>query len=228
MGPNNKIVTIHQPQYFPYLGFFNKISHSDIYVVLDDVSNYKGDFTNRNRIKSPQGAIWLTVPLNRNNKIIKDIKIKDNKWVNKHLKSLNYNYSKSLFYESVMTSIRNLLESNHWSNLIDLNMQTLELIFKLLDIKVELIFSSSIPKFSKGSERLIEIIKHVKCNKYIAGPGSKDYLDELLFEKNKIQIINQEFKEKKYKQQYGNYEPNLSVLDSLFNVGLEEVRNLIK
>ena len=81
MTQNDKIVTIHQPQYIPYLGFFNKISESDIFIVLDDVSIDKGGFTNRNRIKTLNGPIWITIPLVRNNKIIKNIKIENTFWI---------------------------------------------------------------------------------------------------------------------------------------------------
>ena len=228
MTRNNKIATIHQPQYFPYLGFFNKIFHSNIFIVLDDVTNYKGDFTNRNKIKSPQGPIWLTVPLNRDKKVIKDIEIKNKIWVKKHLKSLSYNYNKSLFYETIMPSIVKIFESQNWIKLIDLNMKILDYIFDILDLNNEIILSSDLPKLSSGSERLVDLLKYANSKKYIAGPGSQNYLDENLFQMNNIDIIHQDYKEQEYQQMHGSFEPNLSILDSLFNVGPDGVKKLIK
>ncbi|MEC8706770.1 MAG: WbqC family protein [Candidatus Thermoplasmatota archaeon] len=228
MSNKSKVVTIHQPQYIPYLGFFNKVYNSDIFIVLDDVFNFKGDFTNRNRIKTVGGLQWLTIPLSRDKRIIKDVIIKDEIWINKHLKSIKYNYSKSAFFDSFMPGFEKILRSKAWTKLIDLNMSLLQHLFKVLKLEVEIVFSSNISKNSSGSDRLIELIKHVNCERYLAGPGSYNYLDVSLFEASEIEVINQTFVQKKYKQLHGKFESNLSILDSLFNLGSDGVRELIR
>lgn len=196
--------------------------------MLDDVSINKGGFTNRNRIKTLNGPIWITIPLVRNNKIIKNIKIQNTFWIKKHLKSLHYNYSNASFFDVIMPSFKQVLLSKPWDSLVELNMSLLNYLLGLLDIEVEISFSSRFDKSSKGSQKLVDLVNCVGGSRYLAGPGSKDYLDESTFRASSIEVIQQNFLDKPYEQMYGSYESNLSILDSLFNVGPDGVKKLIK
>jgi len=212
------IVTIHQPDFLPWLGFFDRWAKSDIYIVLDDVQFIRRGWHHRDRIKAVDGPIWLTVPVvkkNRYHQLIKDTEI-DNSlaWRKKHLRMIELNYRKAPNFEYFFHKIKEIYESNHLL-LIELNMDFLRFVAGELRIDTPFKFASSLNISSSGNQRLVDLVKSVNGSSYLTGLGSKSYLDEDLFRKEDIKVIWQNYSVSAYKQLHGNFERGLSVLDYL-------------
>jgi len=139
------IVSIHQPGYLPWLGFFKKIQSSDIFVFLDDVQFEKNGWHNRNKIKTSENWMWLTVPVNAKlGTNLNQIRIDySSKWIKKHKKSIELNYSKSEFFDKYWSNFENIYEKKY-ELLVDLNMAFIKKIMEFLDIKTKILFSSSL------------------------------------------------------------------------------------
>ena len=217
------IVAIHQPMYLPYPGFFNKMKEADIFVFGDDVKFSRHYFINRNRIKTPDGTLMLTIPLkSASPKKISEIEIShETKWEFKHFRSIQTFYRKADYYESYIDFFERVYKKN-WKLLIDINMETTYYLMKQLEINVEIYFTSKILKnyeFKGKTQRIIDICEVLGADVYLSGPGGKHYLEPGLFERNGIKLVYQNYAPKEYKQLYGEFIPNLSVIDLLFNMG---------
>ena len=218
------IVSIHQPDFFPYPGFFNKIFYSDVFVILDR-TQFEFGITNRNKIITPEGT-WtrISVPVKNGQKFfqINDVKINnDMNWKKKNLDLISKSYSKSKFFDLYNTPINSIFEEK-WEYLIELNIKILKTIFEWLDVKTKIIFESELNVKGTSSEKLLNICKDVKATKYVSGPGGKNYLDEKIFQKNHIDIEYQKYTPISYSQLNSkSFIPNLSILDLLFNMGYE-------
>ncbi len=223
------IASIHQPNYLPYIGFFNKMKISDTFVILDTAQYVKNDFHNRNRIKGPSGAFWLTIPLPSEQcykKRIMDIALPaDKRWAQKHLISISMNYSKSRFYNEYIGFFEGLY-SDIPNNLVELNEKVIFFLKKCFNIKTQIVKASDMDLNSelKSTELLVAILKEIGADTYIAGggrEGKKHYLDENLMEKNGIMLRYHDFVHPVYKQNYDGFIKNLSAIDLLFNCGEE-------
>lgn len=212
-----KIVTIHQPYFMPYLGFFDKMARSDVFVILDDVQFEKNSFLNRNKIKTPNGPIWLTVPTKGHlNQKINQVEIDDSKnWHESHLKSIYFNYKKSKNFDKIFPKIEKIYSSKE-KNLARFNLLTLKMLAKELGLKPKFYFSSEMHLRKRGSDLLLAIVKKRKGAIYLSGKMGEEYLDQDLFNKEEIKVLFQNFKSPKYPQLWGEFTPNLSALDYLF------------
>ena len=217
-------VSIHQPDFFPYPGFFNKIFLSDVFIILDR-TQFEFGITNRNKIITPEGT-WkrISIPVKNDQKFFQnnDVKINnDMNWKEKNLDLISKSYSKSKFFDLYNTSINSIFEEK-WEYLIELNIKILKTIFEWLDVKTKIIFESELNVKGTSSEKLLNICKEVKATKYVSGPGGKNYLDEKIFQKNHIDIEYQKYTPISYSQLNSkSFIPNLSILDLLFNMGYE-------
>ncbi|MFN3550196.1 MAG: WbqC family protein [Endomicrobiia bacterium] len=221
-------IAIHQPQYLPWSGYFNKLLKSDIFVFLDDVQYKKNEWQNRNRIKSSKGEIYLTVPVHyRFGQKINEIKI-DNKilWNKDHLKTIKYNYQKSKYFNEFFPHIENLL-TKKYEMLIDLNISSIKTILSYLGIEKKIINSSDLKVEGEKTKRLINICRKLNAEIYISGIGAKNYLVVEEFEENNIKVIFQEYTTPNYPQLYGEFIANLSIIDMIFNIGKDETLKLI-
>ena len=214
------IVSIHQPGYIPWMGFFKKIQSSDVFIFLDDVQFEKNGWHNRNKIKTAENWMWLTVPVRAKLGMnLNEIKIDNSvKWINKHKKSIELNYSKTEFFSEYWKGFETIFEKKY-EFLIDLNIEFINQILEILDIKTKIIFSSSLGISEKKSERILEICKAVNSSNYISGIMGEDYLNKEDFEKNGISIDFQDYQHPIYKQNYESFLPNMSIIDLLFNEG---------
>ena len=219
------IIAIHQPNYLPYLGFFDKMTKSDIFVIYDNAQFEKGDFQHRNRIRIYHGWKWLTVPVEKKHIPITEIRIKNEvatwkgvKWSDAHFKDIRDNYKDTPFYSVYEEGLRRIY-ARRYDKLVDLNMELITFLIKAFDINVELIYSSDFGFTSKSTERLVEIVAALDGDVYLSGPKGKDYLDVALFEKKGIRVEFQEFRHPVYKQRYEGFVPNMAAIDALFNVG---------
>ena len=224
-------VSIHQPNYLPWLGFFNKVSQSDVYVVFDDVQYPMGkDFHNRNQIKTNNGKTWLTIPVvgKSERRKFDEIQIKDNGWNKKHLNNIKNFYGKTKYFNDYYPDLEKFYTKTY-DKLIDLNMDMNKWFFKLLDINTEIKYSSQICYYQnvfklnelKGLDKIIHILKQTNTTQYITskGPGASRYIDEKVFKDSNIELIWNEYKHPTYNQQFGDFIPYMSILDLLFNEG---------
>ena len=225
------IVTIHQPNYFPYPGFFQKVLLSDIYVVLDR-AQFEFDITNRNKIITPEGS-WsrISVPVKKGQKFfeVRNVEINnDQPWAEKNWDLICKSYNDSSFFDLYKTTLNSIFKKK-WNLIFDLNFYTLKKAFEWLDIKTEFILDSELDVTGMSSEHLLNICKKLGATKYLSGPGGRDYLNEKIFEQSKIKVEYQKYDPIIYPQKYAkSFVPNLSILDLLFNMGSDSKKLITK
>ena len=216
---------ILQPSYIPWRGYFHQIYKADIFVFYDDVQYDKHGWRNRNRIKTPNGSHWLTIPvltkgLLTNGTPINQVCIdwKDN-WARKHWSTIKLNYGKApyfLKYEPIIEKYYN----NHPKSLSDFTIELTMALAKEIGIeKTRFVRSSSLHAKGKKTERLLSILQQLDVTHYISGPSAKDYLDEDMLRSAEISIEYMEYKYPEYRQLYPPFDPNVSILDLLFMAG---------
>jgi len=223
---------IMQPTYMPWCGYFGLIKMVDIFVLYDDVQFDKRSWQQRNKIKTANGSQWLTVPVEskgmRSQKINEAIIQSDSNFSRKHIKAIELNYSKSKFYHEYKDLIINCIESN-CSKLVDLNTSLIYICSKILSIETKFIKSSDLNVSGAKEERLIDICKKISADIYISPQGSKNYLSQgESFLENNIKLEYFEFMHPTYHQMYGLFEPQMSIIDVLFNCGASETRRLLE
>lgn len=226
------IVTIHQPQYMSWLGYFDKMDKADVFVFLDTVQFKKNEFQNRNKIKGPEGGQWITVPVHHNyGQKIRDVTINNTvKWRKKHMMSLISCYKRAPFFDRYIEKFEALL-SRSWEGLSRLNIECVKLIASILDIEVKFITAFDLGDITEDRDlRLVEIVKSVGGDIYLAGSAGRDYMDLEVYERAGVCVEFQEFSHPEYPQLFGKFLPNLSVVDLIFNTGersLEYLRGII-
>jgi len=217
-------VTIHQANYFPYPGFFQKVSLSDVYVVLDKVQ-FQFDITNRNKIIAPDGS-WtrISVPIKKGHKFFEARNVEidnDLPWAEENWNLIHKSYNESPFFDLYKVFLNSLYKKS-WDLIFDLNLQILKKVFDWLDIKTEIVLESELDVTGTTSQRLLSICKKLGADTYISGIGGKKYLDEKLFENNKIILKYQNYNPITYPQHLSKtFIPNLSIIDLLANTGTE-------
>ena len=216
------ILTAHQPVYLPWLGLFHKIALSEHFCIFDIAQYQTKDFNNRNKIKTNTAPIWLSVPVESKDHFDKklcDIKIINNGWNRKHFKSIDLAYRKAPFYTDYIGRLESILAITTYTYLVDLNLATLEFGLKSLGISVPIVTASSYDFQGNKSELVLDMCKKLGASEYIFGAQGRDYADVDSFASCSIKPHFQEYKHPVYPQLHGPFEPNMSVIDLLFNVG---------
>ena len=176
------IVSIHQPEHFPYMGFFQKMEACDIFVILDNVKYKKGSFQNRNRFLNSSGdEEWFTVPVEKKatSKLIKDVVVSpDARWRKKNTIKLMQN---------LKVDVSKIYESD---SLLDINMKSIKWCMHQLGIKTPIIMASDLSVVGKRSELLASIVRSLSGSQYISGPSGKNYLEESYFEGIEVSFLN--------------------------------------
>ena len=218
------IITIHQPNYFPYPGFFQKVSLSDIFVILDN-AQFQFDTTNRNKIIASDGS-WtrISVPIKKGQKFleIRNVEIdNDLPWAENNWNMIYKSYNTTPFFDLYKTFLNSIYRKK-WEYIFDLNFQTLKKVFDWLGIKTKIVFESELNVTGTSSERLLNICKKIGATKYLSGHGGKNYLNEKIFAHDKINVEFQKYNPVIYTQKNTkSFISNLSILDLLFNMGLD-------
>lgn len=224
-----RTIGILQPSYLPWLGYFDQIMRSDVFVFYDDVQYDKNGWRNRNRIKTVNGVQWLTIPVLLKGKefpLIKDVAIDQSQnWVKKHVAAIEQSYGKCEYYD---TFICDMLQKYSWKWLWDVDTAMINLIMKYLDIDIVTPLSWCIPKSEDTIQRLIDIIKYCGGDTFIEGSAGRDYIDPSVFKLAGIDIIFQDYKHPTYEQRHGDFVSHLSIIDVLFNCGKEETLRILK
>lgn len=224
------IITIHQPEHLPWLGYFNKCSKADILVHLDNVQFTKNGFQNRNRILVRNEPYWVTVPVNTKghttNKI-SDILISNGvDWRKKYLGTIKMTYSKYPFFNIYYPVLEEVI-CKEYDKLEDLNIAIIDFFLKELDIQVKTVRATELNvPFTDASNNLLNIVKTLNGKEYLSGPSGKNYLNLDIFEKNNIKVSFNEFTHPVYKQRSDKFVSHLSTLDALFSHG-KDAKKLI-
>lgn len=220
------VVGILQPSYLPWLGYFEQIWKSDVFVLYDDVQFEKGSWRNRNRIKTPQGPQWLTVPVlskGQGPQLINHVAINSQvPWQSKHTKALNQNYGKAPYFAEYSESLFNIL-NRPCEKLADLNLQVISWLNRVLGIQTKVVLSSQLNITGDQIGRLIAVIKYLGGDIFYEGAAGKNYIDIREFDRSGITVQFQDYVHPVYTQLYGEFVPYLSVIDLIFNHGPESL-----
>ena len=211
------IVAIHQPNYLPWLGFFYKLLHCDIFV-LQGMVEYTSGITNRCKIKTSQGEKWLTIDVSHKITSINEMKVATSKWRRIHEKTLQVNYGKAPYFKNYSSLFHNVY-SEKWNNIAQVNEAFIRLICTLLGVGAKIVLDSDLNVSGNKTELIINICKAVGGDTYLSGFGGKKYMDEKLFLENNIELKYSDFKHPVYNQLWGKFVPNMSIVDLLFNEG---------
>ena len=220
-----KKVAISQSNYIPWKGYFDSIAQVDEFVLYDDMQYTKRDWRNRNKIKTPQGLKWISIPVEVKGKFsqkIRETKISDTNWSRNHLALLKQNYSKSPFYKDVILFIEELyLTANSFKTISEINHHFISNICIYLNIKTKISFSSDYHLLEEGkTERLVDLCKQLKADVYYTGSAAKNYMDTILFEKEEIEVKYYDYSGyTEYNQLCDEFEHGVSILDLIFNEG---------
>jgi len=223
MGGLQVIVTIHQPEHMPWLGFFDKMRQADVFVLLDTTQFAKDDFQNRNRIKTRSGPAWLTVPVykkGRSEQLIIDVEIcNDRNWRNQCWSLIYQSLKDAPFFAKYMPFFKDLY-AREWSKLVELNVTIIRYLAQQLGLKTDLVMASELGVYERGSTNVnLSICRLLGADVYLSGKHGRDYLDERKFREQGIGVTYQEFRHPKYPQLWGDFVSNMSAIDLLFNCG---------
>jgi len=228
---------IMQPTYNPWLGYCDLIDKVDIFVFLDNVQLVKRSWQVRNRIKTPTGELFLTIPIkktkSRQELLIKDALINDDHpWRVKHLKSLEFYYKKASYFDAVFPFIKRLI-LNPIPNLADFNINIIQKVAEKIGIKTPFVRASQIPNLKGKKDKLLaNICKTLNCNTYISPQGSAVYLEknspggEIV--KNGIELYYHNYEHPTYNQLYGEFLPFMGIFDLLLNEGFKNALSIIR
>lgn len=220
-------VTIHQPQFLPWLGYLDKIDQADIFIVLDTVQFKKSEWQNRNRIRTATGWQWLTVPvLQHLGQRIDDVLINPTvPWRTRHLRALDMHYARAPYRDRYLSALRDIYE-RPWTKLCDVNKTVIEWLLTAYGITTPVHCASEWTVREEPTDRLVDLCRAVGADQYLAGPGADGYMDKPRFEASGLRLEMQAFRHPVYRQVYQPFEPNLSALDLLLMRGPEALATL--
>lgn len=219
------IVAIHQPNFFPWLGYFYKIAKCNVFVFLDDAQYSKNSFINRNKIRSGNDEKWLTCPVITSSGL--KTPINEIQYFNPAksqvsiLGLLKANYRQAPYFNKYFDLVNNTLDLEHYS-MAEQNITLIKTLMNELGIKTSVVRSSELNGISETSTpRLVSICKQLKGDAYLAGIGAIKYQEDQLFEQSGVKLKNSEFQHPVYPQIGEGFIKNLSIIDILFNIGDE-------
>jgi hypothetical protein len=214
------IVSIHQPAYLPWLGYFDRIAKSDAFIFLDNVQFERNSFINRNRIKSANGPIWLTVPVRlaaHFDKTIVEIEIDDRQdWRRKHLRSIEQSYARAQDFAPKFDRLTAIYR-NRTNRLAELCRDHLDFWLSELGVTTRILRASELPVAGRKSALVLDLCKHLGATKYLSGPLGRGYLEETEFSKAGIDIEYHEFIHPVYSQTNGEFVSAMGVVDYWMN-----------
>src|SRR5690349_2801766 len=216
------IVSINQPAYLPWLGYFHRIAVSDLHIVLDHVQFEKNSFTNRNKIRTADGWCWLTVPVSTSGRFgaaINSLEIAAGRaWAGKHWASIQMNYAKAPFFSEHAGFFEGLFH-REWRMLNPLLRELTAYLLDAFGIRTPLLFSSEMNVLGTKSELVLNLCRAVGATRYLSGPLGRNYLDEDSFAAAGIEVEYHAYKHSQYPQVYSGFEPFMAAIDLLFNWG---------
>ena len=222
-------VGIHQPMYLPWPGLFDRIYECDVFVLLDNVPYSKNYLINRNKIKTVNGWMWLTVPVLTKGcfgQLIKDVQINNaTQWRKQHWKSIYYSYINAPYFSNYAEFFEQVYK-REWLYLIEIIEELFAYILKAQRINTTIIKASDLNIGGKKEDLLLNICKALKADEYLSGPDGKNYLNPELWRENNIHVIYHSYHQPEYPQLHGLFLPQMSIIDLLFNCGDESLKIL--
>lgn len=216
-----KKIAILQSNYIPWRGYFDLINKVDVFVIYDEVQYTKNDWRNRNIIKTPNGPMWLTIPVRQFNleQKINETRVSLKNWNIKHWNSIKANYTKAPYFKLYEEQFKELYLGMDTDLLSEINLKFIRAINAILGIQTEIIDSLALNLNGNKNERLVDAVTKLNGTHYLSGPAAKDYLDTSLFEKNNIQVEWMDYSGyTEYPQLYPPFWSKVSVLDNIFNL----------
>lgn len=222
--PDRTLVVL-QPGYLPWIGFFDQMRRSDVFVYYDDVQFDWHGWRNRNRIKMPGGPLWLTVPVVHGGDLsttrVIDARIdRSVRWAGKHVRSVRQYYAKAPFLRDYLPALEELLQRD-WTHIAALDIALVELMAGWLSLTPNVHRSSALGVPGSKSERLLNLCRHFGATRYLSGDAAREYLDVEAFTRAGVAVEWQQFPHPVYPQLHGEFVPYLSALDLLLNCGGE-------
>jgi len=215
------VVAVHQPQYLPWLGYFDKIDRADIFVFLDNVQFKKNEWQNRNRIKTARGWQWLTVPVKyRYPMLICEVEINNSsRWQHKQAQAIKTNYGRALHYHYLDDFFEELFKRS-WELISQLNQFVVRRLAEILGINTPIFVASELGDFPQDpDERLIAITSYLGADTYLAGSGGREYMNTSKFAESGVELVFQDYLHPVYSQVFGEFEPYMSIIDLILNNG---------
>ncbi|MEJ6481791.1 WbqC family protein [Nostoc punctiforme UO1] len=229
----SRTVVISQPTYLPWLGYFELIAKSDVFVFLDNVQCVKQSWHNRNRLKGNEDQlIWLTVPVKTHplDTPLFKIQISHNSsvWRRKHLGTIQACLGSTDYFHTIFPLIQELI-NYEYEYLVDLNISLIKLFADLLGLSPNFVKASDLNPQGRRTEMLVNLCQQLDADYYYSPMGSKVYLEEEkhLFIEEGIKLNYQTWEHPYYSQRGKSFVSHLSILDTLMNIGLEATRSLI-
>jgi hypothetical protein len=215
------ILTAHQPNYFPWLGLFHKIALANLYCVFDVAQYPRREYCNRNKIRTKDGDLWLTVPVESQkhfDKQIHQIRIVHDGWNRRHLRSIVLAYKHAPFLDLYLDEISQILRTEY-EYLADLNCEILAFCLKALDLTLPIVKASDYSFTGYKSDLVLDMCCQLKATHYLFGKQGRTYADISAFNEAGIQVYFQDYRHPTYRQLHGDFKPYMSILDLLFNEG---------
>lgn len=222
----SKRVAILQSNYIPWKGYFDLINMVDVFIFHDDLQYTKGDWRNRNLIKTPNGTKWLTIPCGTNeHRLICEVELKDSSWQLKHWNSIKSNYYHSEYFRKYQSFFEEIYLGTKWRSLSEMNQTIIIKIARdLLGISTEFEDSRKYSLTQRKAERVKELLIKAEAKHYISGPAAQNYLSEEFLAEAGIQLTWMDYNEyPEYPQIYPPFIHNVSIIDLLFNVGEQAI-----
>jgi WbqC-like protein family len=217
-------IAISQPAYLPWLGYFDLIDQVDTFVLLDSVQFAKQSWQQRNRIKTPSGLQWLTVPVVRRGHFgqrIFEVQIRDAEFWRKHLRAIELNYRRAPFFQQYFPEFGEILERHSGQKLFHLTRQLIGWFSHVLGLETKILRSSELEPEGRRGELLVNLCRLLRAESYLSPLGSAAYLMDAsqLFSRAGIVVGFQHYEHPEYRQRFPPFESHASVLDLIFNEG---------
>ena len=216
------LISIHQPAYLPWLGYFDKLRQADVFVYLDTVQFQKNSFQNRNKIRTAQAPAWLTIPVETkgspNGLRLDGLKVSNSTpWMRKHRTAIEMNYRSTSEFEQIYGQIEQFYHAPV-ELLADYCFEMLKVFAEILEIETTIVRSSELPVMAGSkTDLLLNICQELGADAYLSGSLGTQYLEVEKFEQSDIGVQFQNYEHPEYKQAYPGFEPNMGVIDLLFN-----------
>ncbi|MBT9494939.1 MAG: WbqC family protein [Paucibacter sp.] len=217
-----KKVVILQSNYIPWKGYFDLIHDADLFVFYDDLQFTKNDWRNRNKIKSPQGTQWLSIPVGTDkHRLICEVQLHDHSWQRIHWETIRQQYGKCKYFSKYQHFFEKIYLQTDWDNLSSLNQHLIKSIAsEILGVTTKFSDSRIFELTGQKQDRLLDLVKKTQANQYISGPAAKSYIAESEFDVLGVNLVWKDYTGyPEYSQKHPPFEHGVSILDLIFNEG---------
>ncbi len=215
-------VVINQSNYLPWKGYFDLIHDAELFVFLDDVQFTKNDWRNRNRMKTPRGCEWLSIPVGKHlDRLICEVALPESDWAGEHWRLIEQHYRTAPYFADYAPLFLEIYLARKWATLSELNQHLIQMIARdILGLKTRFVDSRDYRLTSRKQDRVLELLHAVGTTRYVSGPAAKAYLDESRFAAEGIELVWKDYAGyPEYDQPHPPFEHAVFILDLLFSVG---------